>query len=397
MIQLDAVDVMMNPNEVEVTYEPIFGAATFQVEGYMAHGHFRGESLTPFFYDDDVPVEYQLDIAKRMERLAAEALRDETQFVTFRCRSEWILEEGGEAFLAPLRELNFPLHRIFVTLQGTELVDVSRLSRVVQYYRSSGVRVALDFAESTSIEDIMTIAPELLLVDLATMVEKKTLSVTYPQMLQTMEYIASKLGAPLLYKSIDHLGQLRYAWQHGGSYYMGSLLGRQEEFPPREAKGMSVLTQEVPAFFLHDQERLERLYELEFELHGKIAELVQTGKWSRDKKDEWLLHIAPKLEGMLVRYYLTDQTGFQTSANVYQEQHVWKVDNTYRGYNWSFRPYFIRTMAAMSVRGRGYLSEDYRDFSSNEVTRTFSYPLPDGMFLFADLSEEYLYQNRLLD
>nr|WP_251025651.1 EAL-associated domain-containing protein [Exiguobacterium sp. s195] len=380
-----------------VTYEPILGAATFQVEGYMVHGRFRGESLTPFFYDDDVPLEYQLDIAQRMEQLAAAQLRDAKPFVTFRCRSEWILEEGGETFLAPLRELNFPLHRIYVTLQGTDLVDVPRLSRVIQYYRSYGLKIALDFAESTSIEDIMTLAPELLLVDLGTMIEKKTLSVTYPNMLQTMEYIASKLGAPLLYKSIDHIGQLRYAWQHGGRYYMGGLLGSEDEIPQREIKGMGVLAQEVPSFFLHDQKRLNRLYELEFELHHRIGELVQSGKWSRDKKDEWIQFIAPKLEEVFVRYYITDKTGFQTSANVYCVNGEWRVDNTYRGYNWSFRPYFIQTMAAMDVRGRGYLSGDYRDFSSNEVTRTFSYPLPDGMFLFADISEEYLYQNRLLD
>nr|WP_240542767.1 EAL-associated domain-containing protein [Exiguobacterium qingdaonense] len=388
---------MVHPEEVMVTYEPILGAATFQVEGYMVHGRFRGESLTPFFYDDDVPLEYQLDIAQRMEQLAAEQLRDAKPFVTFRCRSEWILEEGGEAFLTPLRELNFPLHRIYVTLQGTDLVDVPRLSRVIQYYRSYGLKIALDFAESTSIEDIMTLAPELLLVDLATMVEKKTLSVTYPNMLQTMEYIASKLGAPLLFKSINHLGQLRYAWQHGGRYYMGGLLGLEAERPEQEIKGMGVLTQEVPSFFLHDQMRLNRLYELEFELHRRIGELVQSGKWSQDKKDEWVLYIAPKLEEVFVRYYLTDQTGFQTSANVYCVNGEWRVDNTYRGYNWSFRPYFIQTMAAMDVRGRGYLSGDYRDFSSNEVTRTFSYPLPGGMFLFADISEEYLYKNRLLD
>nr|WP_251030128.1 EAL-associated domain-containing protein [Exiguobacterium sp. s181] len=388
---------MVHPEEVMVTYEPILGAATFQVEGYMVHGRFRGESLTPFFYDDDVPLEYQLDIAQRMEQLAAAQLRDAKPFVTFRCRSEWILEEGGETFLAPLRELNFPLHRIYVTLQGTDLVDVPRLSRVIQYYRSYGLKIALDFAESTSIEDIMTLAPELLLVDLGTMIEKKTLSVTYPNMLQTMEYIASKLGAPLLYKSIDHIGQLRYAWQHGGRYYMGGLLGSEDEIPQREIKGMGVLAQEVPSFFLHDQKRLNRLYELEFELHHRIGELVQSGKWSRDKKDEWIQFIAPKLEEVFVRYYITDKTGFQTSANVYCVNGEWRVDNTYRGYNWSFRPYFIQTMAAMDVRGRGYLSGDYRDFSSNEVTRTFSYPLPDGMFLFADISEEYLYQNRLLD
>lgn len=394
---MDAVEVMVHPEEVMVTYEPILGAATFQVEGYMVHGRFRGESLTPFFYDDDVPLEYQLDIAQRMEQLAAAQLRDAKPFVTFRCRSEWILEEGGETFLAPLRELNFPLHRIYVTLQGTDLVDVPRLSRVIQYYRSYGLKIALDFAESTSIEDIMTLAPELLLVDLGTMIEKKTLSVTYPNMLQTMEYIASKLGAPLLYKSINHIGQLRYAWQHGGRYYMGGLLGSEDEIPQREIKGMGVLAQEVPSFFLHDQKRLNRLYELEFELHHRIGELVQSGKWSRDKKDEWIQFIAPKLEEVFVRYYITDKTGFQTSANVYCVNGEWRVDNTYRGYNWSFRPYFIQTMAAMDVRGRGYLSGDYRDFSSNEVTRTFSYPLPDGMFLFADISEEYLYQNRLLD
>ena len=87
---MDAVEVMVHPEEVMVTYEPILGAATFQVEGYMVHGRFRGESLTPFFYDDDVPLEYQLDIAQRMEQLAAAQLRDVKPFVTFRCRSEWI-------------------------------------------------------------------------------------------------------------------------------------------------------------------------------------------------------------------------------------------------------------------------------------------------------------------
>ena len=43
-----------------MTFEPILGAATFQVEGYMVHGQFRGESLTPFFYDDDVPLEARM-------------------------------------------------------------------------------------------------------------------------------------------------------------------------------------------------------------------------------------------------------------------------------------------------------------------------------------------------
>ncbi|WP_287026099.1 EAL-associated domain-containing protein [Exiguobacterium sp.] len=67
----------------------------------------------------------------------------------------------------------------------------------------------------------------------------------------------------------------------------------------------------------------------------------------------------------------------------------------YKGYNWSFRPYFIRTTVAMERRHSGYLSERYVDFSSSEQTRTFSMPLGNGMFLFADISADYLYQERL--
>ncbi|MEW8975699.1 MAG: hypothetical protein AB2741_05930 [Exiguobacterium sp.] len=47
-------------------------------------------------------------------------------------------------------------------------------------------------------------SPDMLIVDLSSMIEKKTVSASYPHLLQTMEHLCDQLGAPLLYKNISH-------------------------------------------------------------------------------------------------------------------------------------------------------------------------------------------------
>jgi len=62
---MDALDVIVHPEEIEAWFQPIVGAAPFKVEGYEIQSHFRGEPLKPFFQEDDVPIEYQLEVMVR--------------------------------------------------------------------------------------------------------------------------------------------------------------------------------------------------------------------------------------------------------------------------------------------------------------------------------------------
>ncbi|MFP7280687.1 EAL-associated domain-containing protein [Exiguobacterium indicum] len=394
---MDALDVIVHPEEIEAWFQPIVGAAPFKVEGYEIQSHFRGEPLKPFFQEDDVPIEYQLEVMGHVVRQAFQKVPSDAQaFILIRCRPAWLFENGGEDFLHVLRTVDssFPKERMYVTLTDVQVDDFDRLGRIVAYYQNSGLKVALDRAEATSLERVFSMSPDMLIVDLSSMIEKKTVSASYPHLLQTMEHLCDQLGAPLLYKNISHLGQLRYAWQHGGRYYMGNLLGEASPEWVMTCPGMEVLIHEVPMFYKYDREQMNRLFQLEQDWTVRFNEDCQSLKPEQDL-DQWLLTLARKMEPEFIRFYITDANGFQQSSNVSKKSGEWKLYSFYKGYNWSFRPYFIRTTVAMERRHSGYLSERYVDFSSSEQTRTFSMPLGNGMFLFADISADYLYQERL--
>jgi len=396
---VDALEVIVHPDQIEAWFQPIVGAAPFKVEGYEIQSHFRGEPLKPFFQEDDVPIEYQLEM---MGHVVAHAFKsvpeDDHSFILIRCRPNWLFENGGEDFLNLLRQadISLPKERLYITLTDVLVDDLDRLGRIVAYYQNSGLKVALDHAEATSLERVFSLSPDMLIVDLASMTEKKTVSATYPKLLQTMEHLCDLLGAPLLYKNISHIGQLRYAWQHGGRYYMGDLLGEPRPEWVAVCPGMGILIQEVPTFYKHDREQMHRLFQLEADWAEQFAEPCRSIR-PGENLDEWLENLARRVDPAFIRFYITDASGFQQSSNIYADGGKWERSPFYKGYNWSFRPYFIRTTVAMERRHTGYLSDRYVDFSSSELTRTFSMPLNNGMYLFADVSANFLYKERLMD
>ncbi len=140
-------------------------------------------------------------------------------FVLIRCRPAWLFENGGEDFLSILRDaqIDFPEERLYVTLTDVQVDDFDRLGRIGSFYADfrylkSGTRPG---GKDKHLDGVLSMSPDMLIVDLASMIKKKTVSASYPHLLQTMEHLCDQLGAPLLYKNISHLGQLRYAWQHG--------------------------------------------------------------------------------------------------------------------------------------------------------------------------------------
>ncbi|WP_449402658.1 hypothetical protein [Exiguobacterium artemiae] len=60
-----------------------------------------------------------------------------------------------------------------MTLTDVQVDDFDRLGRIVAYYQNSGLKVALDRAEATSLERVFSMSPDMLIVDLASMIEKK--------------------------------------------------------------------------------------------------------------------------------------------------------------------------------------------------------------------------------
>jgi hypothetical protein len=97
------------------------------------------------------------------------------------------------------------------------------------------------------------------------------------------------------------------------------------------------------------------------------------------------------------RIYICDGEGFQQSANLYKSQNGdWVLQAEYRNKNWSWRPYFLENIVRMNYDKRGILSDLYSDVETGEITRTFSFPLSEQLYIFIDLSYSFLFEQENL-
>ena len=86
-----------------------------------------------------------------------------------------------------------------------------------------------------------------------------------------------------------------------------------------------------------------------------------------------------------IRAYICDRNGTQLSSNWTRSANGgWERDSSYRGSNWSWRPYSLSNTVMMTFERRGALSAPYKDLETNQTVQTYSYPLADNSFVFLD-------------
>ena len=110
---------------------------------------------------------------------------------------------------------------------------------------------------------------------------------------------------------------------------------------------------------------------------------------------EQLLALAHKLDGYSFRLYICDEEGFQISPNIMCIENEWHVQPEAINKNWSWRPYFLKTIVTMRNDQNGVFSDVYSDIDTGEMTRTFSVPINADGYLFIDISYEYLFKRNI--
>lgn len=73
----------------------------------------------------------------------------------------------------------------------------------------------------------------------------------------------------------------------------------------------------------------------------------------------------------------------------------WHIQEEAVNKNWSWRPYFLKTIIEMRNDQSGVLSDLYSDIDTGEMTRTFSIPVSVNEYLFIDISYDYLYNHNI--
>lgn len=405
---MDPLDILTNLEKVIPYYQAIFSADEQRVIGYEVFGRIQLQdeirSLGSFFQDENVPDEYRIEVDDFILNLAIDEflqIEDREELHLFINRdANLLMLDHGESFLQILlNKQDFGLKLNQIVLEITEHNfngDVEQLYHLLTYYRTYGIKVAIDNIgkASSNLDRIGMLSPDILKIDLQPLRTTSTLQ-SYYDVLYSISLLARKIGATLLYEDVEVNFQLQYAWKNGGRYYQGYFLDKpKREFIDRD-NGKERLKQEFQRFISSEKKKLERLYHFTESFHQRIHLLLTKIGKQYDNYTQLLEQLAEHLDDCCFRIYICDEDGFQQSVNIYKNTN-WEIQPEYQMKNWSWRPYFLANIMRMRIDQKGFLSDVYSDIEKGDLIRTFSFPLNNEHYLFIDLSYEFLYEQESL-
>ncbi|KAA0548125.1 EAL domain-containing protein [Bacillus sp. BGMRC 2118] len=403
---MDPLDVLTNMSKVVPHFQAIFTADERKVCGYEVLGRYEvGNgfvSLGPFFKDETVPDEYRVEVDNLIVTKAVNYwLKQEMNPQLFINRNpNLLMHDNGEALLALLLEYEkkgFPLSNLVLEITEHDFVgDIERLHHLLTYYRTYGIKVAVDNVGSGTgnVDRIGLLAPDYVKVDLHTLTKSNDY-MSYQDVLYSLSLLARKIGAAMLYENIETSYQLQYAWSNSGRYYQGYYLQIPTSNFIQEEILKEKLKVKIQQFIEHEKRKIQNIYQLREYIQNIVKDLLVKNK-KQFTGDDLLKIVSPYLADFTFRVYICDEDGFQQSANHVKSSNGWEMQHNYYNKNWSFRPYFLENIMKMKLEQRGILSDLYSDIETGDLIRTFSFPINHKSYLFIDLTYEFLYEKSAL-
>lgn len=402
---MDPLEILTNKESLLPFFQPIFSADDQQIIGYEILGRIKVDqefhSIGSFFEDESVPEEYRVEIDDFITRKALKEIHQVEDIVIFINRNPNLLMlDRGESLLHLLlgfKERGFDLKRIVLEItEHNFLGDIEQLGHVLTYLRTYGIKLAIDNVgkEGSNLDRLRLLNPDILKVDLS-LLRQTTTAGSYLDILYSLSLLARKIGSALLYEDIEMLFQLQYAWRNGGRYYQGFYLARPSNTIIDRDYRKDLLKQEFHSFITHEKRKLSAQYEICNEFTNRMIQL--NTKLKTKDYDQILNQVSQVFSKESFRIFICDGEGFQQSANYYKSsQGEWNLQGEYKNKNWSWRPYFLENIVRMNFDKRGILSDLYSDIETGEIIRTFSFPLSDQLYIFIDLSYNFLFEHENL-
>ncbi|AST91577.1 MULTISPECIES: EAL domain-containing protein [Sutcliffiella] len=397
---MDPLDIIGNIDDVFPYYQAIFSADKQEVIGYEVLGriHLNEElkSLGGFFLDKTVPDEFKQEvdlviIEKALKKIVSTG---ENTLLFINQHAEILLDDKEEKILKLLlqyEEKGLSLHNIVLEIAGTEtLTDKDSFINLIQYYKTYGIKIAVTKISGTHLSFLAKLEPTILKIDVKILRESYEMS-THEDVLHSISVLARKMGSTLLYENMEASFQLQYAWRNGGRYYQGYYLHKPSATLVEKQYAKEKLKGKFHEFIRYEKRKLEAIQRLTEELQEKVQTYL-TQLRPGAELDEWLLGLVTPFHKQSFRMYICDEDGFQLSSNIVNLDGKWLAQQHYLNKNWSWRPYFLENIMKMRVDRKGILSDVYNDIETKEPIRTFSYPITRNLYLYVDLSYEYLYE-----
>lgn len=399
---MDAIDVLTNIEHAKAYYQPIFSAdehivVAYEVLGKLVNGE-KLMDLNAFAYDEDIPVEYRLEVEHKILRLALSELTEKAKDydIYLPCNANLLILDYGESYFDIIKEYisEDSLSRIVLVIAEHDFKgDFSQLSNILRYYRTYGMKIAINQVGSEShIDYIKMLSPNILKVN----IEKLSYESWSAQndLFTSLGSLARKIGANMLFEGIDSVHQLQFAWKNGGRYYQGKYLSEAQTDTISRDLLKDHFKEKCQQFITTEKRLLEEKYNELKNLQNMLEKAIDYINPASNNVAQLLL-LAEELEDCSFRIYICDEDGFQLSPNIMRIEKKWDVQEEAINKNWSWRPYFLKTIIKMRNDQSGEFSDMYSDIVTGEMMRTFSIPLNDREYLFIDISYEYLFKHNI--
>lgn len=399
---MDPLDIVANLHKIKPVYQPIISAIRHTVFGYEVLGRFHNEnewiSLGDFFQDDAVPDEFKVEVDQHLLHIAISEMLESNEkgYLFINRNAKQLMVNNGDELLQLLimfEEKGFSMSRIVIGVTEHNFdEDFENLNHLLLYYKTYGIRIAVDHvgAKSSNVDRIRQLEPHIVKVD--TRIIRKRHSEGFQDIMYSLSMLAHRIGAALLFENIEDNYQLNFAWKHGGRYYQGFYLAKPG-FDLATKDVLSVNVGEKFAKYIQREkskieDRLNHVLNWERKMKGLLP------KWGGTRKvDSFIDAVTTRFDEESFRMYVCNSDGQQVSSNFRKREQIWEVEPDKIGSNWAFRPYFLENMMQMKTWNRGILSDIYSDIETREMVRTFSYPLTEKDFLFIDMSYSFIYEN----
>lgn len=382
-------------HEVKPFFQPILSLQSQEIIGYETLGrHVREsgvESLGAFFHNPDIPEEMHLMIDRHLreqaiQRLASTA-NDGMLFINL--KPSWIYRTFKRTGKLPtielLKKYGVDSSRIVIEITEEEFTGgLQELTWIVEQYREFGCTIAIDDVGSgfSNFDRIASLQPKILKMDL-NILKKSLFHDGYKALMQSFSILAGQMGASLLVEGVETKKELQSALQVGARYVQGYLFAKAEpDLLPKDAFKL-MLKEEMKLFGRQEFERYNSLLTVPQSLDELVhASYVITSAGDADALIEQAIR---NVSEQCIRIYICREDGYQTSSNYTRREEGWGKDESYRGANWTWRPYFISNILMMDMQKQGILSQPYTDLDTSQQIRTYSCALSEGYYLFLDL------------
>lgn len=387
----------LHNSQITPHFQPIISIQNRRIIGYESLGRYMVDhipvSLGPFFHSSQYTDKEQLRIDRllRLQAIDKMSKSEEDGLLFINLRPSWIFGTYQQSGILPtilfIEESNLSPHRIVIEITEDEFHGSSKeLSDMVNKYRQKGCKIAIDDVGSgfSNFDRIALIEPDIIKIDLKLM-KNSGVHKGYNALLRSYAILAEQMGATLLMEGIETVNDLQQAVAIGARYVQGFLFSPAiGDFLPPDT--FTEIIQEQ--LTLYAGEQIAKYQELHAfnQLFDVIIETPNRTTLSNDP-DPFIERFLQQIPLRCIRVYLCKEDGTQVSSNYSRDaDHSWQKDETFRGANWIWRPYFIPNIVRMQYRSSPTMSQIYADLETNKIMYTYSGMIHSDLYLFFDLT-----------